>query len=120
MNHTTLKNLTLPILEVFIETVSPDILALSETNFVDSIDSGNFSETSSLPLIRKYPLTHMYGLAVYVFIFYKTDLHNTRTKNKLNKHTIEPYLIFCDQIQGAVFTFLLYIKILFTIFSSRN
>ena len=36
-----------------------------ETNLDDSIDSGNFSVTGYLPLIRK-DSTHMHGLAVYV------------------------------------------------------
>ena len=47
--------------ESFLESNSPDILALCETNFDDSIDSGNFS-------VRGYLLsiTHMHGLEVYV------------------------------------------------------
>ena len=52
--------------ESFLESNSPDILALCETNLDDSIDSGNFSERSYLPLIRKDSSTHMHGLAVYV------------------------------------------------------
>ena len=32
----------------------------------DSIDSGNFSVTGYLPLIRKDSVTHIHGLAVYV------------------------------------------------------
>ena len=32
----------------------------------DSIDSGNFSLTGYLPLIRKNSTTHIHGLAVYV------------------------------------------------------
>ena len=52
--------------ESFLESNSPDILALCETNLDDSIDSGNFSVTSYLPLIRKDSSTHMHGLAVYV------------------------------------------------------
>ena len=39
--------------ESFLESNSPDILALCETNLDDSIDSGNFSVTGYLPLIRK-------------------------------------------------------------------
>ena len=50
----------------FLESNSPDILALCETNLDDSIDSGNFSVRSYLPLIRKGSVTQMYGLAVYV------------------------------------------------------
>ena len=52
--------------ESFLESNSPDILPLCETNLDDSIDSGNFSVTSYLPLIRKDSVTHMHGLAVYV------------------------------------------------------
>ena len=52
--------------ESFLESNSPDILALCETNLDDSIDSGNFSVTGYLPLFRKDSSTHMYGLAVYV------------------------------------------------------
>ena len=36
------------------------------TNLNDSIDSGNFSVTGYLPLIRKNSSTHMHGLTVYV------------------------------------------------------
>ena len=50
----------------FLESNSPDILALCETNLDDSIDSGNFFVRDYLPLIRKDSSTHMHGLAVYV------------------------------------------------------
>ena len=50
----------------FLESNSPGILALSETNLDDSIDSENFSVRGYLPLIRKVSSTHMHGLAVYV------------------------------------------------------
>ena len=50
----------------FLESNSPDILVLCETNLDDSIDSGNFSVRGYLPLIRKDSSTHMHGLAVYV------------------------------------------------------
>ena len=39
--------------ESFLESNSPDILALCEINLDDSIDSGNFSVRGYLPLIRK-------------------------------------------------------------------
>ena len=47
--------------ESFLESNSPNILTQCETNFDDSIDSGNFS-------VRGYLLsiTHMHGLEVYV------------------------------------------------------
>ena len=50
----------------FLESNSPDILALCETNLGGSIDSGNFSLTGYLPLIWKDSTTHMHGFAVYV------------------------------------------------------
>ena len=52
--------------EPFLETNSPDILALCETNLDDSIDSSNFFVTGYLPLIWKDFVTHMDGLAIYV------------------------------------------------------
>ena len=52
--------------ESFLESNSPDILALCETNLDDSIGSGNFSVRGYLPLIQKYSSTDMHGLAVYV------------------------------------------------------
>ena len=52
--------------ESFLESNSPDILALCETNMDDSIDSGIFSVRGYLPLIQKDSSTHMYCLAVYV------------------------------------------------------
>ena len=52
--------------ESFLESNSPDILALCETNMDDSIDSGNLSVRGYLPLIRKDSSTHMHGLPVYV------------------------------------------------------
>ena len=50
----------------FLESNSPDILALCETNLDDSIDSGNFSVRGYLPSIQKDSITHMHVLAVYV------------------------------------------------------
>ena len=52
--------------ESFLESNSPDILALCETNLNDSIDSGNFPVKGHLPLIQKDSITHMHGLAVYL------------------------------------------------------
>ena len=51
--------------ESFLESNSPDILALCETNLNDSIDSGNFFVRGYLPLIWKDSTTHMHGLLVY-------------------------------------------------------
>ena len=75
MNHITLKLSFTNIrgicsnfvdCESFLESNSPDILVLCETNLNDSIGSGNFSVRGYLPLIRKDSSTHMHGLAVYV------------------------------------------------------
>ena len=52
--------------ESFLESNSPDILALCETNLDDSIASGNFSVRGYLSLIHKDPSIHVHGLAVYV------------------------------------------------------
>ena len=52
--------------ESFLESNSPDIFALCETNLDDSIDTDNFSVRGYLPLMRKDSGTHMHGLAVYV------------------------------------------------------
>ena len=52
--------------ESLLESNSPDILALWETNLDDSINSLNFSGRGYLPFIRKDSNTHMHGLAVYV------------------------------------------------------
>ena len=52
--------------EFFIESNSPNILALCETNLDNSIDSGSFSVRGYLPLIRKDSSTHMHGLTVYL------------------------------------------------------
>ena len=49
-----------------LESISPDILALCETNRDGSIDSGNFSVRGYLPLIQKDSSTHMHALTVYV------------------------------------------------------
>ena len=52
--------------ESFLESNSPDILALCGPNLDDSFDPGNFFVTDYLPLIWKSSITHIYGLAVYV------------------------------------------------------
>ena len=52
--------------ESFLESNSPDILALCKTNRDDSVDSGNFSVRGYLPSIQKDSSTYMNVLAVYV------------------------------------------------------
>ena len=74
--------------ESFLESNSPDILALCETNQDDSIDSGNFSVRGYLPLIRKDSSTHMHGLSVYVEegLSFAQDLSL--------ENSVDPYLCF--------------------------
>ena len=50
----------------FLESKSPHIFSLCETNFNDSFDSSNFSLRSYLPLIPGDYVTHMHGLALYM------------------------------------------------------
>ena len=47
--------------ECFLESNSPDILALCENNLDDSIDSGNFSVRSHFPLNQKDSTTHAWS-----------------------------------------------------------
>ena len=47
--------------ESFLESNSPDILALCDLNLDDSIDSGSFSVRGCLPLIRKDSSTHVWS-----------------------------------------------------------
>ena len=63
--------------EFFLESSSPDILAVCDTNLGDSIDSGNFFVTGYLHLIRKDSSTHMHGLTVYVKegLPFRYDIH---------------------------------------------
>ena len=50
----------------FLESSTPNIFILCETNSDDSIDSGNISVRGYLPLIEKDYITHMHGLVVNV------------------------------------------------------
>ena len=52
--------------ESFLESNSPNILALYGANLDDSIDFGNFSVRGYLPLMWKDSITQTHGLAVYV------------------------------------------------------
>ena len=49
----------------FLESNSPDILTLCQTNLNDSTDSTNFSVGDYFPLIRKDSSSHMHGLTAY-------------------------------------------------------
>ena len=52
--------------QCFLESNSPDILALCRTNLNDSIDIGSLSVSVYPFLIWKNSATHIYGLAVFV------------------------------------------------------
>ena len=52
--------------ESILESNSPGIHALCETNLDGSADSDNFFVRGYLPLIQTNSSTHMHGLAVYV------------------------------------------------------
>ena len=52
--------------ESFLESNSPGIFSVCETNLDNLIDSGNFSVIGYLPLIRKDSSTHVHDFAVYV------------------------------------------------------
>ena len=52
--------------QTLLESNSPDILAIRQTNLDGSVDTGIFSVIGYLPLIRKDSTTHMHDLAVYV------------------------------------------------------
>ena len=84
--------------EFFLESDSPDILALCDTNLDDSIDSGNFSERVYLPLIGKDFSTHMHGLAVCV----KEGLPFSRDLSSL-EHSADSCLCFRLALHNSVF-----------------
>ena len=52
--------------ESFLESNSPDMLPLYETNLDDSIDTGNFFVKGYLHLLQKDSTTHVHGLLVYM------------------------------------------------------
>ena len=68
LNFLYIQGLCLNFLEYesFLESNSPDILALCDTNFNNSINSGSFTVMGYFPLMRKDSVTHMHDLAVYV------------------------------------------------------
>ena len=111
--------------EFFLESHSPDILALCETNLGHLIDSGNVSVKGYsgnvsvrgyFPLIRKDSITHMHGLAVYlkeVFLF---------ARDLPIENSVDSYLCFRLALLHSVsYFFLLYLspsQSLCTIFDS--
>ena len=100
--------------EFFLESHSPDILALCETNLGHLIDSGNVSVKGYsgnvsvrgyFPLIRKDSVTHMHGLAVYlkeVFLF---------ARDLPIENSVDSYLCFRLALLHSVsYFFLLYLS----------
>ena len=85
--------------ESFLKSNSPGILALCETKLDYSIDSGNFSVTGCLPLIRKDSTTHKHGLAVYVeeVLLFAWDLSL--------ENSAESYLCFRPALLHSVYYF---------------
>ena len=49
-----------------LESNSPDIFVLRETNLDDSTDFGNFSVRGYIPVIQKDSYTQVHGLTAYV------------------------------------------------------
>ena len=74
--------------ESFLESNSPDILALCETSLDGSIDSGNFFVRGYLTLTQKDSSTHMHGLAAYL----KEGLPFAQDLSREN--SVDPYLCF--------------------------
>ena len=52
--------------ESLLESNSPDILGLCDTNLDESINYGDFPIRGYLPLIQKDYVTYLHGLAVYM------------------------------------------------------
>ena len=65
--------------ESFLESNSPNILTQCETNFDDSIDSGNFSVRGYLPLIQKDSIVCMVLQFMWKknFLFHRAYLQKT-------------------------------------------
>ena len=87
----------------FLESNSPDILALCETNLDNSIDSGNFSVRAYLSLIQKGSSTHMHDLTVSV----KEELPFAQDLSLEN--SADSYLCFrLDLLHSVFYFFFLY------------
>ena len=81
------------------QTLLTFLLSWCETNLDDSIDSGNFSLKSYLPLIRRDSSTHMHSLVVYV----KEGLPFLRDLSLEN--SADSYLCFQLTLLHSVFYF---------------
>ena len=69
--------------ESFLESNSPEILALCETNLDDSIDCGNFSVTGYLHLITKDACMHLICMVSQFMSNKDFLLHGTSLKKTL-------------------------------------
>ena len=83
--------------EYFLDSKSPDILALCETNVDDALDSGNFSVRGHLHLSQKDSDTHTHDHAVYI---------------KEGPHFVWAYLQKTLQILIYIFNWLYFIQYL--------
>ena len=89
--------------ESFLHVVSPDILALCETNLDDSISNCDFDFPGYLPLIRKDSVTFMHGLGVFV----RDNLPLSREFSL--ESTDEPYLCFrLSLLHSTTYLYFLY------------
>ena len=89
--------------ESFVESNSPDILALRETNLGDSVDCGNFFVRGYLLLICKDSVIHMHGFAVYL----KERLPFSRDLSLEN--SVDSYLCFrLALLHSVAYFFFLY------------
>ena len=79
--------------ESFLESNSPEILALCESNSpLTNLDDSTFSVIGYLPLIGKGPSIHMHDLAVYV----KEGLHFAWEWDLSPENSADSYL--CSQL----------------------
>ena len=93
----------------FLESNSPDILVLCETNLDESIDSSNFSVRGYLPLIQNDSATYMHGLAVDI----KEGLPFAQDLSLEN--SVDFYLCFCLALLHSVSYFFFSLSITFFI-----
>ena len=102
--------------ESFLESNSPEPLALFETNLNDSIDSGIFSVTGYLPLIWKNSITYMHGLAVYVkeVLPFTWDLYLYKTMDS------QCHFLLLITFFAFAYNFLFYFHLTFSISSMHR
>ena len=89
--------------ESFLESNSPDTLALCETNLDDSIDSGNFSETGSLPFIREDPCSLCEGRTSFSTRLISRKLYGFLLSFSTGFTTLSVLLLFLPSITFFIF-----------------